>query len=148
MLLPIRQIEETWLIFFSLFNSHPSSENAGQVIEKSAVQWKRHVVVSQDLNFYPETLDTELSGEPLFSFISIRRYTAISMYSLVYWSGIAFRSLQQIFPNPRIEPRSPHCRPILYQLECRREAQEYWAQVACPSPADLPKSRNQTGFLH
>ena len=43
-----------------------TEENAGQVIKKSAVQWKRHVVVSQDLNFYPETLDAELSESLCF----------------------------------------------------------------------------------
>ena len=66
-----------------------TEENAGQVIEKSAVQWKRHVVVSQDLNFYPETLDAELS-ESLCFLISIRIYTARICIAWYTGVGIAF----------------------------------------------------------
>ena len=32
-----------------------------------------------------------------------------------YWSGFPFTSPGDL-PNPGIEPRSPHCRQILYQL--------------------------------
>ena len=40
---------------------------------------------------------------------------SMEFYSQEYWSGLPFPSPGDL-PNPRIEPGSPACRPILYHL--------------------------------
>ena len=63
-----------------------------------------------------------------------------------YWSGYPFPSPGDI-PNPGIEPRSPHCRQILYQLS-HKGSPRILEWVAYPFSSESSWPRNWTGFFY